>query len=276
MSPRRKTYDGSIIGSGSGDSKRRDTDDYQIETDEYASEKRSRRDPGLAQFEHDEYLENDKDRYLITYADLITLLLGLFIILYAMSNIDMEKYEATVNTFGDIFGTSGNITSGNVKTIEATPEYNQNFKSAPSLMNRLEQVISENGYGAAVKLIQNERGITVSILDDILFASGKAELNIDSKNVLNKLSNVIRTIPNDLRIEGHTDNIPITSNVYPSNWHLSVARATNTAYYLMNEERIPQGRVSIVGYSEFQPVVPNDTPEGRAQNRRVDIVILNK
>lgn len=183
----------------------------------------------------------------------------------------MDKYEATVNTFGDIFGTSGNI-----KSFKSPPEYNQEFKSAPSLMDRLEHVITENGYGAAVKLIQNERGITVSILDDILFASGKADLNKDSKNVLNKLSNVIRTIPNDLRIEGHTDNVPISSNVYPSNWHLSVARATNTAYYLMTDEGIPQGRVSIVGYSEFKPVAPNSTIEGRAQNRRVDIVILNK
>ena len=271
MSSRRKTYDGSIIGSSSGDPKRGDSNDNQVEIDEYASKKRSRRDNGLGQFEHDEYLENDKDRYLITYADLITLLLGLFIILYAMSNIDMEKYAETVNTFGDIFGSSGSITA-----VESPPEFTQNFKSAPSLMDRLEQVITENGYGAAVKLIQNERGITVSILDDILFASGKADLNTGSKNVLNKLSNVIRTIPNDLRIEGHTDNVPISSNTYPSNWHLSVARATNTAYYLMTEERIPQGRVSIVGYSEYKPVVPNDTPEGRAQNRRVDIVILNK
>lgn len=188
-----------------------------------------------------------------------------------MSNIDMDKYTATVNTFGDIFGTSGNI-----KTIKSTPDYNQNFKSAPSLMESLERVITENGYGAAVKLIQNERGITVSILDDILFASGKAELGVGSKNVLNKLSNVIRTIPNDLRIEGHTDNVPISSHTYSSNWHLSVARATNTAYYLMTEERIPQGRVSVVGYSENKPVAPNDSPEGRAQNRRVDIVILNK
>lgn len=188
-----------------------------------------------------------------------------------MSNIDMTKYAETVNTFGNIFGTSGDI-----KGIDAPVKNTQDFKPAPSLMESLENVIVENGYGAAVKLIQNERGITVSILDDILFASGKADLNDDSKNVLNKLANVIRTIPNDLRIEGHTDNIPITSNTYPSNWHLSVARATNTAYYLMTDERIPQGRVSIVGYSEYKPVAPNDSPYGRAQNRRVDIVILNK
>jgi chemotaxis protein MotB len=189
-----------------------------------------------------------------------------------MSNIDMDKYAATVNTFGDIFGS----TAGDIKGVEAPIKNSLDFKPAPSLIERLEQVVSENGYGAAIKLIQNERGITVSILDDILFASGKADLTTGPKNVLNKLSNVIRTIPNDLRIEGHTDNVPINSNTYPSNWHLSVARATNTAYYLMTEEGIPQGRVSIVGYSEYKPVAPNDTPEGRAQNRRVDIVILNK
>ena len=188
-----------------------------------------------------------------------------------MSNIDLEKYGKTVSALGDVFGSSGEV-----QGIESQPEYNQNFQSAPNLMESLQNVIVENGYGAAVRLIQNERGITVSILDDILFASGKADLTDGSKSVLNKLATVIRTIPNDLRIEGHTDNIPISSNVYKSNWHLSVARATNTAYYLMNEERIPQGRVSIVGYSEYKPVAPNDSPEGRAQNRRVDIVILNK
>jgi chemotaxis protein MotB len=90
------------------------------------------------------------------------------------------------------------------------------------------------------------------------------------------MTQLLKTLPNDIRIEGHTDNIPISTEEYPSNWHLSIARATNTAYYLMNNLGLNQERVSVVGNSEFKPIAENDSPETRALNRRVDIVILNK
>ena len=188
-----------------------------------------------------------------------------------MSSIDLEKYEETVNAFENVFGASGNV-----RGLESPPDFNQMYPSAPSLAYQLENVIVENGFGAMVKLIQTERGITVSILDDILFASGKANLNENSIDVLSQIANVIKTVNNDLRIEGHTDNIPISNKLFESNWHLSVTRATNTAYYLMNTEKISPDRVSIVGYADYKPVADNETIEGRSQNRRVDIVILNK
>ncbi|GAB6282804.1 MAG: OmpA family protein [Ignavibacterium sp.] len=214
--------------------------------------------------------EADKDRYIITYADLITLLLGLFIILYAISTIDVKKYEKVISAMGNVFGSQKKLgifdnSSSKIEPIEFA-----------DLKSKLNSVITENNIEGSIKLIENERGITVRILDDILFPSGSAELNEYSKIILKKIAKVIMNLPNDIRIEGHTDNIPISSSAYQSNWHLSVARAVNTAYYLMNFENLNPDKVSVVGYSEFKPVDTNDTPEGRANNRRVDIVILNK
>lgn len=143
------------------------------------------------------------------------------------------------------------------------------------LRSELNTVIQDETLRNSIKLIQNERGVTIRILDDILFKSGSAELTDYSKIILGKLAKVINAVPNDIRIEGHTDNIPV-NGVFPSNWHLSVARATNAAYFLMNEGGVEPGRVGVVGYSEYQPVSSNDTPEGRANNRRVDIIIVKK
>ena len=81
-------------------------------------------------------------------------------------------------------------------------------------------------------------------------------------------------MPNDIRVEGHTDNIPISSATYPSNWHLSVARALSTAYFLINEQKLDPEKVTVVGYAEYKPIADNLTPQGRAKNRRVDIVII--
>jgi chemotaxis protein MotB len=101
-------------------------------------------------------------------------------------------------------------------------------------------------------------------------------LNEDSKIILSKLAQVLNTIPNDVRVEGHTDNVPIKTADFPSNWHLSMARATNTAYFLMNEMGLSQERVSVVGNAEYKPVASNDSESGRSLNRRVDIVILKQ
>jgi len=200
------------------------------------------------------------------------LLLGLFIILYTISNVDAGKYKEVMNAFGSVFSTQ--------KTIQGLGSqnhpFNGNANSGKTLRETLQSVIDEYDYGQNVQLVENERGITIRILDNILFNTGEAKLNPGSKSILSKLAKVLRTIPNDIRIEGHTDNVPINTPKYPSNWHLSVARATNTAYYLMNTEGLSPERVTIVGYAEYKPIASNDTPAGRAQNRRVDIIILNR
>lgn len=202
---------------------------------------------------------------------MITLLLGLFIILYAISNVDVKKYEKMMSAVGDFFGSS--------RVLE-TDLKNQLIKDASTpagtLKDELERLIYENNYSESIKLEENERGITIHIMENILFPSGSAEITEGSMSVLEKIAAIIKPLPNDIRIEGHTDDIPIKSSYYPSNWHLSVARALNTAYYLIQKEELSADKLSIVGYAEYQPMVENVTPESRALNRRVDIVIIKK
>ncbi len=215
--------------------------------------------------------EADKDRYLITYADLITLLLGLFIILYAISNVDLNKYTKMISAMENVFGNKDDVVKinslspGDVKVITSKID---------NLKTQLSDLIVKHNYTKSVTLEENERGITIHILENILFPSGKAELNITSKLVLNELAGILRQLPNDIRVEGHTDNIPISSVLYPSNWHLSVARALNTAYYFINDQKLKPEKVTVVGYAEYKPIADNSTAEGRAKNRRVDIVII--
>jgi chemotaxis protein MotB len=271
MSFRRKTYDGDIIGGSAGSSERRYTLGGESQTYKHASPKRAGKN--TRQLEEGESLfqeEGDKDRYLITYADLITLLLGLFIILYAISNVDTLKYQKLMKAVGSAFGIENNAPAGKIG-IKGPQQH-----SAGNLKNSLQNLVDENNLNNSIRLEENERGIIIHILDDILFPSGTAELNDSSRVILMKIASLLKNLPNDIRVEGHTDNIPISSPSYPSNWHLSVSRALNTAYYLINKQDLSPDKVSIVGYSEYRPVTTNTTFEGRRSNRRVDIVILNK
>jgi len=137
-------------------------------------------------------------------------------------------------------------------------------------------LVAEYNGSNSITFEENKRGIVVHILDKLLFTSGKSNIAQGSQSVLKQLAGILKKIPNDIRVEGHTDNVPISSKQFPSNWHLSVSRALNTAYYLISQEKLSPDRVSIVGYAEYKPIESNDTPEGRSINRRVDIVILNK
>lgn len=175
-----------------------------------------------------------------------------------------------MNNIGEYFGNE-NIVSSTIKSDLL--DLSDNKKT---LKNSIQDVINEFGYANNIRLTENERGITISIMDNILFESGDDKISEKSKPILGKMAQLLKIIPNDIRVEGHTDNVPINTPRFPSNWHLSIARATNTAYYLMNELGLDQERVSIVGNSEFKPIADNNSPESRALNRRVDIVILNK
>jgi chemotaxis protein MotB len=198
------------------------------------------------------------------------LLLGLFIILYAISNIDAKKYEKMISAMGSVFGNEGKIAGLESKDITSRDLPSGNLK------NELSELINDYNYDESIRLEENERGITIHIMDEILFKSGSSDLNKSSLTILSKISSILKELPNDIRVEGHTDNLPINSASFPSNWHLSVSRALNTAYYLINNEQLPPDKITIVGHSEYMPIVSNATPEGRANNRRVDIVITKK
>ncbi len=193
----------------------------------------------------------------------------MFIILYAISKIDSKKYEKVISAMGDVFGSRTKI--GLVTQKIPVP---QAVLQESPLKAELAKLIQKSGYSKSIRLDENKRGITIHILDDILFSSGSADLTVGSLKILNKLSEILRELPNDIRVEGHTDDVPISTKYFPSNWHLSVARALNTAYYLIHDEGLKPEKVSIVGYSEYKPIALNASPEGRAENRRVDIVII--
>lgn len=215
--------------------------------------------------------EGDKDRYLITYSDLITLLLGLFIILYAISKVDNSKYEKMITAMSNTFGSS--------RSVISLSQSGGGRKLSPiddALKGNLNKLIKKYNYGRSISLEENKRGIIIHILDDVLFTSGSAKLTDNSRIVLHRLADIVKVLPNDIRVEGHTDNVPISTGSFPSNWHLSITRALNTAYYLIKNEGLPPDKVSIVGYSKYKPIASNETAEGRAKNRRVDIVIIKK
>ena len=272
MSFRRKTYDGNFPGGSFGVAERRNPNNSAGKTDKHAATKRTgRTSRHLADDSEGFHEEGDKDRYLITYADLITLLLGLFIILYAISNIDLNKYSKMKSAMESVFGSGRGVIGSKVLTGNRGKI---NGSKIDDLKSRLATVILQHNYSKSVTLEENERGITIHILENILFPSGKADLNSTSKLVLSQLATILSKLPNDIRVEGHTDNVPISSATYPSNWHLSVARALSTAYFLINEQNLDPEKITVVGYAEYKPIADNSTVEGRAKNRRVDIVII--
>lgn len=213
-----------------------------------------------------------EDRWLLTYSDLITLLLGLFVILYAISKVDAGKYAEIASALNGVFGAQRGVLTGQTAVIETdgNPLYSERQRIVQDIRNALQLDTKE----LPITISENERGITVHIMEELLFASGSAEIKASSLNALDTLAGVLRLLHNDLRVEGHTDNVPICTAQFPSNWHLSVARALNVAYYLIQRHGLIQERVSVVGYSEFLPLASNETAENRARNRRVDIVII--
>lgn len=274
------------------------------------------------------------ERWLLTYSDLITLLMILFILLYAMSKVDQQKYEQLASSLSNALGTasgtsdgssiidtgvsdnifqndsstpvdlggnSGNTgsTSGVVATQAPTQPPEATITPEPTQgagahggssdipgslvtqqdMEKFQQfvndILDDMKMGADIGTSMTARGLTITFKNDVFFDSGKDTLTQDMKDSLHKISRLINKVDNKVVIEGHTDNVPISStNRFTSNWQLSSARAANVVEYLADQGYVDGVRLSAVGYGEFQPVASNKTTDGRSKNRRVDIVIL--
>ena len=144
------------------------------------------------------------------------------------------------------------------------------------LKKKLEVYVTEQQLGNYIGLTINEKGLVVSLREKLMFDSGRAEIYQEAKDILKDITIEIGDVPNNTRIEGHTDNVPIGAELkskFPTNWELSTARATNVTRYLLEALNFPPQRISSAGYGEYQPVVDNDTEEHKAMNRRVDIVV---
>lgn len=230
------------------------------------------------------------DRWLLTYSDLITLLMVLFVILYASSNVDTTKYQQIAASFQKAFnissGSSGQVTiidgqnSGvsdinpSTATATSTATISEEVQLA-QVKAQVDTLISQSGLNNKVTTKVEERGLVISFTDSIFFDSGQANVKNDYKQQLIDISKVLNQINNYIRVEGHTDNIAIKNQYYNSNWQLSSVRAANVVEIFINQCGINPNRLSAIGYGEFRPVQSNDTDAGRAANRRVDIVVLN-
>lgn len=198
------------------------------------------------------------DRWLISYADLVTLLLALFIVLYAASDHDRAVRIAQSFSSRNTGGTG--ILPGNDQAAETDAE--ARITQNPVLMQK-------------TKMRKTARGLIVSLSEAGFFAPGEATVSPEAENVIKVLAESLRDAPMPIRVEGHTDSVPISNSQYRSNWELSTARASSVLTHLI-DNGIPPEKLSAAGYSGFQPVADNATAEGRAQNRRVDIVVLNR
>lgn len=137
----------------------------------------------------------------------------------------------------------------------------------------VKEYLKDEGMQDQIKIRIEERGVVLEIQDRLLFDSGEAEIKKEAASMLGKVAGILQSVPNQIIVEGHTDNVPIRTAKYPSNWELSVARAVRVVRYLSERHEIPAKRFLATGYGEYQPVAANNSPQGRAQNRRVNIVI---
>lgn len=217
--------------------------------------------------------------WMTTYSDMVTLLLCLFVMLYAFSDVDEGKFGGFIRGFQ---GALGLLDGGTViqPVIESpiadfpTDISPQEIAQMQEVYRELSQVVEQRGLSSSIQLEMEHRGVVLRFSDRLFFDLGSAELKEESKAVLNEVAKVLKDLPNHIRIEGHTDNLPINNVRFPSNWELSTARATTVIRYLIEELGFAPDRLSAAGYGEYRPVADNSTAEGRAKNRRVDIVVL--
>ncbi|SHE94623.1 chemotaxis protein MotB [Caldanaerobius fijiensis DSM 17918] len=226
-------------------------------------------------FEEDEGVSNE---WLNTYADLMSLLLTFFVLLFSMATININKFQTLILSINRGLGIeqirSIDLKSGeqlNTRIFEDKPPNQDELKK---IYEKLGKYINENKMNDKIKLVLDERGLTIRFVDTVLFDTGKADLKPESLEILSKVSNIIKNDNHPIKIEGHTDNVPINNSKYPSNWELSTDRAVTVLKYLVNVHHFPPERLSAEGFGEYRPVVPNNSDANRAKNRRVDIVIL--
>ncbi len=263
------------------------------------------------------------EAWLLPYSDLMTLLLAVFIVLFAVSKVDQASAESMANSFkGMLSGSNGVLNQEGDSIIEqynlGNSELTQNASSdsggtaqtpgptsttsgddvAVSNGNSQKDVkkyLGDNEYYKMAKLqiqlqklfkegkiinkvssVIDKRGLVVSLDSAVLFASGSATVNPSNEPVLIKLGKTLNSVDNEVRVEGHTDNVPIKTSTYPSNWELSSARATSIVKLFINECNVSPKKLVPVGYGQYRPIADNSTEEGRSKNRRVDIIIMSE
>lgn len=238
----------------------------------------------------------NQERWLITYSDLITLLMIFFVVMYASSQIDTAKFQTLAVSLSqamanqsliDLNGSAvGGMNSGAVspnagstsqKTM--TPADQQRLQSLSEetkrlqeLKQKLETYVQQNGLQNKIDVNQTEESVQITMRDVALFDTGKADLKPEAVKTLGDIVPMLQGMKNSITIEGYTDNVPIHNAQFASNWELSSARAL-TVLHFFEQRGIQPARMSAIAYGEFRPVAPNDTAENRSKNRRVNVVV---
>jgi chemotaxis protein MotB len=195
------------------------------------------------------------DRWLVSYADFTTLLFAFFVAVYAVTLADTAQL--------------GTLADG----ITGTPATQ---RESDAIRHELEGMLETEVATDQVDLRDDPRGVVLAVPVSHAFADGDAVMSEQAEAMFRQIGKALARLPNAVRIEGHTDNRPIVTEQYPSNWELSTARATAVVAFLVEEGFVAPDRLSVAGYAEHRPVADNETPEGRAANRRVDIVVVGR
>jgi chemotaxis protein MotB len=214
-----------------------------------------------------------QDRWLLSYADFVTLLFALFVTMYAVSTVDADKLAPAASSMRSAFdgetrhSGSTPVTDIGVIVPQTPPRLDQ-------VRDELARVLADAIAAGQLELIEDARGLVVSLPERATFAPASTDMTASALELVARVALAVKPFDRPLRIEGHTDNVPISTREFRSNWELSTARAATVIRFLIERVAIDPRRLSAAGYGEFHPRVANDSPENRARNRRVDIVIL--
>ena len=236
----------------------------------------------------DQRQSDSHERWLVSYADFITLLFAFFVVMYALSTVSEGKYRVLSDSLINAFRSNAAAPATpaaqpvhpamplrRIARPGALPEKQREIQR--ELMRGIAQdilkVLGALARDGQVRVTQSNRGISVEINASVLFASGQAQLRPDSGRALQQVARVLAAVEQGIQVEGYTDDAPISTAQFPSNWELSAARASSVVR-LFIENGVAERRLSVIGYGPNHSVAANDTPEGRARNRRVTVMIL--
>ena len=240
---------------------------------------------------HAEEEHENEERWLLTYADLITLLMVFFVVMYAMSKVDADNFKKLAATLSSSFhtprtspidfgGLGGPSDETKKEEGEGKGEGQQPIEPTPlqKLGQQLQDLVKLEGLEGSVTVSTNAGGhkLMLRLADSLLFDPGRADLTPQATTLIGEMAKIITRAGKQIRVEGHTDNVPIHTAQYESNWQLSTARASSVIMVLISKFGLPPEMLSASGYGEYRPLAPNDTPENRAKNRRVEFVITDE
>jgi chemotaxis protein MotB len=229
----------------------------------------------------------DSQRWLVSYADFITLLFAFFVVMYAVSVVNEGKYRVLSDALGSAFGGRGvagakteraqvepTLPLSNIVARRRVEAMRREKDRLTALARQLNATLAPLVKAGKVHVIQSARGVSVEINASVLFDSGDARLRGDSVEALRALAQLLRNDSHAIEVEGHTDNVPIANALFPSNWELSAVRASSVVR-LFIDTGVPAERLTAMGHGANEPVASNEDPVGRARNRRVAVTIIS-